>query len=112
MARKPDRPALLVRVLAELGAGRITEGFIHDPDTFVHGETTGRGHITINPAIATVDTVVHEILHRLEPGWHENYVRRTTSYLLKRMSDEQIQTVFDEYCKRVKKRKRAPRVES
>jgi hypothetical protein len=44
-------------------------------------------------------------LHRLEPQWSENYVRRTTTWLMRRMSDEQIQALYEEYGKRVKKRK-------
>lgn len=104
MSAKRERPALLVRVLTEIGAGRISERFIHDPKTFVHGETNGR-HITINPAIALVDTLIHEALHRLEPGWSENYVRRTTTWILRRMSDEQIEALYQEYNKRVRKRK-------
>jgi hypothetical protein len=101
---KRERPGLLVRVLTEIGTGAITEGFLSDKDLFVHGETVGR-RITINPAIATVDTLIHETLHRLEPQWSENYVRRTTTWLMRRMSDEQIQALYEEYGKRVKKRK-------
>lgn len=104
--RGRERPALLVRVLAYLGSGHISEAWIKDNDQFVHGETVGK-HITVNPAIDVVDTVIHEILHVLEPEWHENYVRRTTTYLLRRMSDEQIQAVYAEYQQRAKKRKRA-----
>jgi hypothetical protein len=102
---KRERPGLLVRVLTEIGTGAISEAFIPDKHLFVHGETVGR-RITINPAIATVDTLIHETLHRLEPRWSENYVRRTTTWLMRRMSDEQIEALYHEYQRRVKKRKR------
>ena len=104
MAKRLERPALLVRVLTELGAGRITEGWLADKDCFVHGETDGRT-IRINPAIGVVDTVIHECLHRLEPGWSETYVRRTTTWIMRRMSDEQIQQLYTEYTRLAKKRK-------
>ena len=106
--RTQPRPALLVRVLTEIGKGRISEGFIHDNDAFTHGETDGR-HIKVNPAISVVDTLLHEALHRLEPGWHENYVRRTTTFLLRRMSDEQIQALYDTYQQIAKRRRKRVR---
>jgi len=104
MSRKVERPALLVRVLTELGAGRITEGWLADKHCFVHGETDGRV-IRINPAIGVVDTVIHECLHRLEPSWSENYVRRTTTWVMRRCSDEQLQAIYVEYTRIAKKRK-------
>ncbi len=99
--------ALIGRVWAELGAGRITEAFIRDGANFTDGFFNGNGHITINPAHQTVDTVIHECLHRAFPAWSENYVRRTTTYLRKRMSDDEIQAMYHEYRKRAKKRKSA-----
>ena len=95
---------MLVEVLAELGAGQIRERFIHDPKELVHGETTGR-RITISPAVALCDTVLHECLHRLRPAWSESYVRNRTSWLMRRMSEEQIEQVYREYGRRVAKRR-------
>jgi hypothetical protein len=107
--RTQPKPALLVRVLTEIGRGRITETFIKDKHHFVHGETDGR-HIRINPAIATCDTLIHETLHRLEPHWSESYVRRTTTFLLRRMSDEQVEQLFETYHQIAKRKaKRAKR---
>jgi hypothetical protein len=106
MTRRPKGNALLVEVLADFGSGRIAEKFIRDGQWFVHGETCGRD-ITINPAIGVVDTLLHECLHRIRPNWCENYIRRTTTWLMRRMSDEQIQQIFEEYNKRVKRRKPA-----
>lgn len=94
-----------MRVLTEIGKGRISEGFIHDKDAFVHGEMDGKT-IRVNPAISVCDTVIHEALHRMEPGWHENYVRRTTTFLLRRMSDEQIAQLYETYQQIAKRRKR------
>lgn len=105
--KREKRTPLMVQVWAEVGAGRIREAFIHDDKQFVDGETQGTGHITINPVHQTCDTLIHEILHRLHPQWSERYVRRTTTYLRRRMTDAETQMLYDEYQKRVKRRKPA-----
>ena len=99
------RDPLLVRVWASLGATPIHEGWIHDDHMFVDGETDFRS-ITINPIPEVVNTLVHETLHVLFPQWSENYVRRTTTYLMRRMTSEEIQTYYDEYQKRVRRKKK------
>jgi hypothetical protein len=73
---------------------------------FVEGETQSGGHITINPAHAICDVCIHEILHRLHPEWCENYVRRTTTYLRRRMTDAETAQFYEEFLKRVRRRKR------
>lgn len=98
--------ALLLRVCAELGSGRITEAYILDPGHYTEGLTEGQ-EITINPAHATVDVVVHECLHRLFPKWSEAYVRKQTKRLRGLMDDEETLAFFGEYQRRAKKRKRA-----
>lgn len=97
--------ALLGRVWAELGAGRVTEAFIRDGRNLTDGYYNGSGHVTVNPAHQTVDTLIHELLHRLHPQWSEAYVRRTTTYLRRRMSDEEVQAMYAEFEKRKRKRK-------
>lgn len=105
MTRTPRDFVMLGQVWAELGAGRITEAFLpSEKHFFVEGEIAGR-HITINPAPSVVDSAIHEILHRLHPEWSENYVRRTTAYLLRRMTDEEVQAFYLEFQKRARKRK-------
>jgi hypothetical protein len=111
MAKRNDRPPLMVRVWAELGSGRITEAYIKDADKknqlFTDGYIDeGSKHITINPVHPTVDTIIHEILHRLHPTWKESYVCRTTTYLRRRMSDEETQAFYQEYQKRKRRRRR------
>jgi hypothetical protein len=98
----------MVRVWAELGAGRIREGWIKDPHSFIAGHCQSSGHITVNPAVDVVDTCLHEILHRLYPQWSERYVKRTTTYLLRRMTDAEIQMFYSEYERRVRGKKRKP----
>jgi hypothetical protein len=102
MPNSEKRPLLLLRVLAELGAGRIHEAFIpSEKNFFVDGETEGLA-ITVNPVPDVVDTVIHELLHRLYPQWSERYIKNRTSYLMKRMTDEEVQLFYEEYQRRKK----------
>lgn len=100
-----NRSPLMVSVWAELGAGRLHEDYITDKREFVDGYIES-GHIYINPAPAVVQACIHEILHRLHWKWSEAYVANRTTYLLRRMTDQEIQTFYEEYQRRVKKRKR------
>jgi hypothetical protein len=97
-----DRPRLLNRVWSELGAGRIREGYVSDPHQFIDGYIEGQD-IWINPAPAVVQTLIHEILHRLYPNWTERYVAGQTTRLMRRMSDQEVQDLYEEYQKRVKR---------
>jgi hypothetical protein len=102
MPTNEKRPLLLLRVLAELGAGQIREAFIpSEKHFFVDGETEGQA-ITINPVPEVVDTIIHELLHRLYPQWSERYIKNRTSYLMKRMTDEEVQLLYEEYERRRK----------
>ncbi len=96
----------MVRVWAELGSGRITEAFIKDAGYHTDGYADGQGRITINPVHPTVDTIIHEILHRMHPEWSERYIRRTTTFLRKRMTDGETQAFYQEYEQRKRKRRR------
>lgn len=103
--------ALMGRIWAELGAGQITEAFIADGRMLTDGWYNGSGHITVNPQHQVVDTVIHECLHRAFPDWSERGVRQTTTYLRRRMSDEEIQAMYAEFQRRARKRKRPLRIE-
>lgn len=108
MTRRRTHEPLLLRVCAELGAGRISEAFIVDtPGIQCDGFTDDASkHITINPTFQTIDTVIHELLHRLYPAWSETYVRNRTTFLRRRMSDADVRAVYSEYQQRVHRRKR------
>lgn len=110
MAKRKGRDPLLLRVCAEIGAGSITEAYIHDPGWMTEGLTEGK-QITINPAHATVNVLLHECLHRLYPAWSERTVRAKTTYLCRRLTDAETQAIYAEYQARKKARrsvKRAP----
>jgi hypothetical protein len=111
MKRRTARDfALIGRVFAEIGAGKITTVFLRDGRSLTDGVFTG-SRIYINEDHQTADTVIHECLHRAFPQWSERYVRRTTSYLRRRMSDDEIMALVGEYRKRTRRRKRPLRIE-
>jgi uncharacterized protein (DUF2344 family) len=106
MKRTAQDMVLMGQVWAELGSGRVNEAYIASgKGYYVEGVVDGQD-ITINPAPSVVDTAIHECLHRMRPDWSELYVRRTTSYLMRRMSDEEIQAFYGEFQKRARKRRR------
>ena len=78
------RPLLLLRVLTELGKGQLR---------------------VVEPVPQNMDTLIHELLHRLYPEWSENYVRNRTSFLMKRLSKDEVAVIHDEYNKRKKGRR-------
>ena len=91
---------LWLRIVAELGAADITEAFIEDDDAFVEGLCTEGGKITVNPVHATVDTIIHELLHRIYPTRSERSIRRSCSILRRDLSDEEVQLFYEIYQSR------------
>ena len=95
------RRALWLRLWAELGAAPITEAYLVAKDAQVDGVCVGRD-IVINPSHQTVDTVVHELLHRMFPTRSERSIRRTVTTLRNILSDDEIQLFSAEYLRRKK----------
>ena len=109
MKRTARQMVAIGRVWAELGAGSVWEGFIEsDPDRYVEGFIDGH-QITVNPAPNVVDSLIHEIVHRMKPEWSEAYVKRETTLLLRSMTDEEIQAFYEEFQRRRRKRKTVKR---
>tara|TARA_R100001086_G_scaffold70468_1_gene33680 strand:+ start:618 stop:965 length:348 start_codon:yes stop_codon:yes gene_type:complete len=100
--RKSVNKKLWLSLWAELGAAPITEAFLSSDDTYVEGLCDIDGSVTVNPAHNTVDTVIHELLHRMYPERSERSVRRTTSMLRKTLSDNEVQLFYEEYKRRRK----------
>ena len=97
--RGEKNKALFFRLVAELGAAPITEAFIKSKTETIDGLCEG-GSITIAPHNHIVDTVIHELLHRVFPMRSERSIRRTTSLLLKQLTDDEVQYFYDEYQRR------------
>lgn len=105
--RRLVRDPLILEIAAAIGAGRITMGPIHDDDTFVHGVIDGAGAVRINPAVDTVDTACHEMIHRLRPAWSETSVRRRTTRIMRQLSDDEIDRLYEIVLTRARLSKRA-----
>lgn len=96
MKKPADRDPLMLEVVAAIGAGRIELGPIHseDPSEFIHGLAWPDGTVRINLAPSVVQTVVHELLHRMRPTWTERAVRAKTTRLIKQLSDAEIDRLY------------------
>lgn len=90
---------LWLRLCVELGAAPITEAYLSSDYEYVYGMCEDDS-ITIAPHNHIVDTVIHELLHRLYPKRSERSIRRTTSMLRKTLTDEEVQWFYDEYQRR------------
>lgn len=96
------RPALLIEVLGALGALEINEAHIEgSPLEKIHGLQEGR-RIWVNPAWSTVGTLLHEAIHALHPEWQESYVANRETFLLNRLSDEEVQQIYRLYQERAR----------
>lgn len=67
----------------ELQRGKVYECSLRDPKWHLDGLSEGKC-VYIDPRPAILETLVHELLHRLKPTWSEMAVRRHTSRLFRR----------------------------
>ncbi len=104
MVRGQPFSALLIQVLAELGAGRCWDGHITCPGEIVGGVCDGKD-ITVDVSYERVDSAIHEAIHRLKPTWKEQGVKRTVTRLMRAMTQEQVHAIDTEWQKRAKRRK-------
>ena len=97
------RNPLLVDVLAALGDVSISQRYLIDPSHkksyFMHGEQDGN-NITINEAPNIVSPLIHELVHYVRPTWSERTVRRFTTILIRQLTHEEIQAIYDQYRER------------
>jgi len=102
-ARKPQK--LLLEILAKLGEVRVKERFIPGDAAgeIVYGQYLSDGIVEINPVPAVVDTVIHECLHALRPEWGETTVKRFTSRVFHRLTEEEMRVIYGIYLRRAKK---------
>jgi hypothetical protein len=94
--RPKQRDPILIEVIAALGAGGIREAFIEAHDAKVAGYCEG-GRVTVNPIFDTVDTLIHELLHRLRPRWTERGVATRTRRLMNTLSDREVARIYELY---------------
>lgn len=95
------KPLTLTEVLCAFGETPIYEGYIRDAECFVDGCFEGE-RVVVNPIPSTVDTILHELIHRLRPEWSERVVVARARKFLQQMSDDDIQRVYYAYQRRKK----------
>ncbi len=103
---------LKAEVWSELRAGRdIKEAFIADPTRrqHIHGLCSGK-EVIVNPVPSTVDTICHELIHRLHPRWGEKRVWREARRLVRDLSDDEAKKWYRTY-QRVARKARTVTVE-
>jgi len=92
---------------AELSNGRIYEAtLVTDDGAHLLGICDyEKGTITIDPKVAIVSTLLHELIHRKYPSWTERSVRRAENRMMALLSPHDIQTWYRRYKRAVKKRR-------
>ena len=99
-------PELLGELKEELERGRVFEATLKDDHQHLYGLCDyGTQAIVIDPAVAVVDTLLHELLHRRYPSWAERRVEKETSRLLSALRTQDVQTWYRRYKRAVRKRR-------
>ena len=99
------RDPLMLEIAAAIGAGRMALRLLRDDGAFCHGLTMDGGEIAVNPLPDTINTVVHEAIHRLRPAWSERTVLARTTKLIRQLTDEELETLYVLFmsCAKVKR---------
>jgi len=102
-----SRNGLLEELTHELERGRIYEAtLITDDGAHLEGMCNhDNQHITINPQVSIVATLLHELLHRRYPSWSERRVRAEEKRALRALSQQDIQAWYRRYRRAVRKRR-------
>lgn len=90
----------LAVVYEEMDKGRIEERPLveHVPHRrAIRGFCGVKGGVTVNPIPDILDTLIHELFHRRYPHWSERYVKQQTTILLRSLSPEEQQALYDHY---------------
>ena len=106
--------ALQEQVWAELREGKhIVEAFIAGDETkeLIYGLMT-ENKVYVNPALPTVEILIHELLHRLYPRWGETRVQNETRRIIRLMDNAEIQKWHRAYKKVVRVQKKSVNTEA
>lgn len=99
---------LLEVVTIEMEKGLIYERPIVGSKSHVEGLCNWEsGEISVNPAPSVCDTVIHEVLHRRFPKWSEERVKEETWRVMSSMTPEDVQAMYREYKRIVKRQRKA-----
>lgn len=103
----PDLLALRDEVWRELHEGRdIFDAYLQDEagKERIYGLTESDRKVYVNTAPHVLDTVIHELLHRLRPKWGEKRIIVAAARIVASMDDAQVKQWHRRYQK-VAKRK-------
>lgn len=89
---------LLDSLWDELHRGRVYECSLRSPTWQVAGLQHGE-NVYIDPRPLIIETVLHELLHRLKPRWGERRVRREAERLLAHLEEPDKQRWWAAYRK-------------
>ena len=100
---KTDQTPLLIKVMSLLGETNISEQYImKERGRDIYGTwTENTNSLIVNPVPHIVDTLIHELLHKLHPDYSEQTIRSLTGKLMKHMTDNELQAIYDMYMKRL-----------
>lgn len=98
---------LLEEITAEFSNGKIYEAtLVTDDGAHLMGLCNHEtGAITVDPKVAIVSTLLHELIHRKYPEWSERRVQRAEIRALKHLSQKDIQIWYQRYRRAVRKRR-------
>lgn len=83
--------ATLKELREEFGRGGVRLADLVNPHAHIDGFCDfGSKRVYVNPKPSTVETLLHELLHRKYPRWSERRVDREAKELLARMSTRQV----------------------
>ena len=97
-------PLNLDDVQAELERGKVWECSLRDPRFMLDGMQGGE-HVYIDPRPAILETLFHELLHRLRPRWGERRVTLEARRLLSTLGEADVAVWWRRY-NRIKRKGR------
>lgn len=101
MAKK--HTPIMLRLMTLLGETEVSEGYVNkEAKRDIYGYLAPNGTIVVNPVPHIVDTLLHELLHKLHPTYTEQAVRSLVGKLMKQASDEDLCAIYDMYLNKVR----------
>jgi hypothetical protein len=91
--RQRGHDPLLLELVAAIGAGRIEFGPLHSDTDLLHGLCEG-SRVYVDQTVSTVDTLLHELAHRMRPEWSERTVRARTAKLMGQLTRAEMDRIY------------------
>lgn len=93
---------VLLRLMSLLGETGVSEEYVNkEGKQDIYGYLAPNGAIVVNPVPHVVDTLLHELIHKLHPDYSEHAVRSLVGKIMKQATDEDLCAIYDMYKKKV-----------